>query len=500
MFAHDPGWEKRLRDAVQGGLTAEAAVSREQNLTRARMLHQPDAFWIERAHDLDDLSDRLLRILSGRTSANEDHANLPDDTILIARTMGPAELLDYDRTKLRGLIVEGGSGQSHVAIVAKALGLAAVGQAKRIIEHVSAGDAVIVDAESGEIHLRPSQDVVTSYSDKVRFRARRQKRYEALRDKPAITKDNVRISLQVNAGLQMDVPQMTEAGADGIGLFRTEFLFMLSQTFPRLQRQTNSYRAILEEAGNKPVVFRTLDIGGDKVLPYLDAVPEENPAIGWRAVRMSLDRSVILRTQLRALLRAAEQKELHIMVPMITATWEMIEVRKTLQKEWNFLIERGYGLPTKVHLGAMFEVPSLLFELDEFLPQVDFVSIGSNDLMQFFYAADRTNGRVVNRYDSLSPSLLRALKTLVEAAERHNVPVTVCGEMSGRPLEAMALIGLGIRSLSMPAAAIGPIKEMVRSLDCSQVRKRLDALLNEQQSDSIRTQLGKFSKESGIEI
>ncbi len=500
MFAHDPGWEQRLRDAVQGGLTAEAAVGRVQNLTRARMLHQPNAFWIERAHDLDDLSDRLLRILSGRPNSKHNHSDLPDDTILIARTMGPAELLDYDHTKLRGLIVEGGSDQSHVAIVAKALGLAAVGQAKRIIEHVSAGDAVIVDAESGEVHLRPSPDVVTSYVDKVQFRARRQKRYAALRDKPAVTKDGVEISLQVNAGLQMDVPQMFEAGADGIGLFRTELLFMLSQTFPRLDRQTNAYRAILEDAGDKPVVFRTLDIGGDKVLPYLDAVPEENPAMGWRAVRMSLDRTVLLRTQLRALLRAAAGKELHIMVPMITASWEMGEVRKILAREVEFLQRRDKDLPTKVNLGAMFEVPSLLFELDDFLPQTDFISIGSNDLMQFFYAVDRTNGRVANRYDSLSPALLRALKVLVTSAAKHNVPVTVCGEMSGRPLEALALIGLGIRSLSMPAAAVGPVKEMVRSLDCSNLSGKLNAILDKCSPRPIREELTTLAKKTGIKI
>ena len=500
MFAHDPGWEKRLRDAVRGGLTAEAAVSREQNLTRARMLHQHDAFWIERAHELDDLSDRLLRILSGRTDDENDRANLPDDTILIARTMGPAELLDYDRTKLRGLVVEGGSSQSHVAIVAKALGLAAVGQTKRIVEHVSPGDAVIVDAESGEVHLRPAPDVVTSYSDKVRFRAKRQKRYKSLRDKPATTKDNVQISLQVNAGLQMDVPQMAEAGADGIGLFRTEFLFMLSQTFPRLDRQTRAYRAIMDEAGGKPVVFRTLDIGGDKVLPYLDSVPEENPALGWRAVRMSLDRTVILRTQLRALIRAAGKKELHIMVPMVTASWEMTDVRKILNKELQFLRQRGHDLPKKVHLGAMFEVPSLLFELDEFLPQVDFVSIGSNDLLQFFFAADRTNGRIANRYDQLSHAPLHALKKVIDAAAKHKVPVTVCGEMSGRPLEAMALIGLGIRTLSMPAAAVGPIKEMVLSLDCRRVSERLNNILNDDRAEPIRAQLIKFAKEEGVDI
>jgi phosphotransferase system enzyme I (PtsP) len=357
MFAHDKGWERRLREAVEGGLTAEASVERVQNATRARMLRQNDPYWRERQRDLDDLSDRLLRILAGRITSADEPSALPPDAILVARTMGPAELLDYDRKRLRGLIVEDGSGQSHVAIVAKALGIAAVGQASGIVERVKAGDAAIVDATTGEVHLRPSTDVIAAYSDKVRFLARRQRQYRALRDVAAVTTDGVKVDLQINAGLLVDMPHLKDAGADGVGLFRTELLFMLSNTLPKVERQADSYRAIVARADGRPVVFRTLDIGGDKVLHYLRQPKEENPAMGWRAVRMGLDRPALLRTQVRALLRAAAGQELRVMIPMVSMATEMDEVRALVDKERKIMRARGHEAPKKVRLGAMIEVP-----------------------------------------------------------------------------------------------------------------------------------------------
>ena len=499
MFAHDKGWERRLREAVEGGLTAEAAVERVQNSTRARMLRQNDAYWRERQRDLADLSDRLLRILAGRITSADEPSKLPPDAILVARTMGPAELLDYDRKRLRGLIVEDGSGQSHVAIVAKALGIAAVGQARGVVERVNAGDAAIVDAITGEVHLRPSSDVIGAYSDKVRFLARRQRQYRALKDVPAVTADGVRVQLHINAGLLVDMPHLRESGADGVGLYRTELLFMLSSTLPKLERQVDSYRAIVARADGKPVIFRTLDIGGDKVLHYLRQPKEENPAMGWRAVRMGLDRPALLRTQLRALLRAAGGQELRVMIPMVSAAHEMDAVRALIEKERAIVVAKGYEAPKKVAVGAMIEVPCLLFELDALMKRVDFVSVGSNDLMQFMFAADRTNARVGSRYDSLSPAPLRALKALVKSAAKHDVPLTLCGEMAGRPIEALALIALGFRSLSMAPASIGPVKTMILSLDVARATKVVEDMLKKETRD-IRAQLASFAKAEGIEV
>jgi phosphotransferase system enzyme I (PtsP) len=499
MLAHDRGWLRRMKEAIERGMTAEAAVERVQNDTRARMLRQMDAYWRERLKDLDALSDRLLRVLSGSPRGHASVGDLPRDAVLVARSMGPADLLDYDRERLRGLVLEDSGRQSHVAIVARALGIAAVGDARGVMERVDAGNPIIVDADTGEVHIRPSSGVISAYGDKARFRARRQRKYRALRNQPAVTRDGQRVELHINAGLEMDVPHLAESGADGIGLFRTELQFMISATLPRLERQTQMYRAILDGAGGKPVVFRTLDVGGDKMLPYLRQPTEENPALGWRAMRLSLDRPGLLRTQVRALLRAAVGQQLRLMLPMVTTVGEVDVAHALIGREVELLNRRGIAGPSAVQIGVMIEVPSLLYELDALLPRVDFASVGSNDLMQYFFAADRNNTRVAARYDVLSAPPLRALAAIAEAARRHNRPLSLCGEMASRPLEAMALIGLGFRSISMAPAAVGPVKSMVLSLDTGALRQWLEA--NMRVSDgSLRGGLKRFAEEQGVEI
>ena len=498
MFAHDHGWRRRLDEALLTGLTAEAAVQRVRNDTRARMLRMPDPHARDRLHDIDDLSNRLLRLLAGGVGTAAA-GNLPQDAIVIARTMGPAELLDYDRHRLRGLVLEEGGTASHVAIVARALGIAALTQVKGVLETVDPGDAAIIDADSGELHVRPTQEVVSAYADKVRFRARRQAQYAALRGVPPVTLDNQRIALHINAGLLFDLPHLDQSGADGIGLFRTELQFMISSTFPRLEQQTRLYKAILDAAGDRPVVFRSLDVGGDKVLPYFRGSHEENPAIGWRAIRMVLDRPALFRTQIRALLRAAHGRELRIMLPMISDVSELKAARALIDRELMILKRHGRPEPKKLLVGAMIEVPALLWQLDRVLPLADFASVGSNDLMQFLFAADRGNVRVAERFDSLNPAGLKPLRQIVEAAERHGVPLNLCGEMAGRPLEAMAVIGLGFRSISMAPASVGPVKAMILSLDAGDLRERLDEWL-ESKSTSLREDLKRFAAEKGVQI
>jgi phosphotransferase system, enzyme I, PtsP len=499
MLAHDRGWLKRMTDAIKRGLTADAAVERVQNDTRARMLRHADPYWRERLKDLDELSDRLLRILSGRATSHKAMSGLPHDTILVARSMGPADLLEYDRSRLRGLVIEESSGQSHVAVVAKALGIAAIGQARGVMERIDAKDPMIVDADTGEVHIRPTSEVIAAYGDKARFRARRQRTYRALKDRPAVTKDGQRVALHINAGLLVDVPHLIESGADGIGLFRTELQFMISVTLPRLDRQTQMYRAIVVEAKDKPVVFRTLDVGGDKTLPYLRQPYEENPALGWRAIRMSLDRPGLFRTQIRALLRATAERELRLLLPMVTAVGEVEMARGLIERELEFLRRRGLPEPTRVMVGAMIEVPALLYELDALMPRVDFASVGSNDLLQYLFAADRNNARVAGRYDTLSAAALRALASIVEAARRHGKVLTLCGEMAGHPLEAMALIGLGFRSISMAPAAIGPVKSMILSLDAAAIERKVGDIL-EDGDGNIRGILKRFAEANDIDL
>ena len=476
MFADDKGWQRRLREAIITGLTAEAAVERVQNDARARLQRQKDPYLRERLHDLDDLANRLLHQLTGQPMTPAPDT-LPENSILVARTMGPAALLDYQRARLRGLVLEEGSAASHVAIVARALGIPVVGEAANITNLVEAGDPIIVDGGTGAIHLRPAPDVVASYGEKVRLRARRQEQYRDMRALPATTLDGVEIKLSMNAGLLIDVPQVAATNAASIGLFRTELQFMVSSRFPRMEAQASLYRAVLDGLPGLPVVFRTLDIGGDKVLPYMRNQPEDNPALGWRAIRIGLDRPALLRMQLRALIGAAAGRELNIMLPMVAAVEEIDAARDLLRREIKFCRARGAGLPSAIRLGVMIEVPSLLWQLDDVLKRADFLSVGSNDLAQYFFAADRDNHRVSNRYDVLSPPFLRALKSIVDAAMAVDKPVTLCGEIGGKPLEAMALVGLGYRHLSMSPSSIGPVKAMIRSLSCAALTDHLDARL-----------------------
>lgn len=499
MFAHDRGWLRRMKEAVNAGLTAEAAVERVQNDMRARMLRQGDSYWNERHRDFDDLSARLMRVLTGGDATLNMTSELPDDAIIVARTMGPADLLDYDRRKLRGLVIEEGGAQSHVAIVAKALRIPAIGQARRIIERADAGDDIIVDAEAGEIHLRPGAEVIDAYSDKARFRAKRQKQYGSLRDKPAKTRDGIDISLHINAGLLVDMGYLEESGAEGVGLFRTELQFMMSAAMPSLADQLKTYSSILDQAAERPVVFRALDIGGDKILPYMSQQREANPAMGWRAIRMTFDKPALFRLQMRALLRASVGRELRILIPMVAQSSEIDRAKELLQKERRRELALGNKVPGNIFLGAMIEVPSVLWDLDNLLQRVDFVSVGSNDLMQYFFAADRTNELVSSRYDALSLAPLRALRSIVEMAQRYDTPLTLCGEMAGQPLAAMALIGLGFRSISMAPASIGPVKAMIRSLPAAQLQQETAEWLSSGAND-LRRKFLQFARDADVEL
>ncbi len=475
MFANDRGWVNRLTEAIENGLSAEAAVERVQNDTRARMLRQTDPYIRDRLHDLDDLANRLLRVLTNTNQQGQ--RELPDNAILVARNMGPAELLEYDRKKLRGLVLEEGGSTAHVAIVARSLGLVAVGQADSIVSMCETGDDIIIDGPAGQVHLRPTPDVEQTYIDKVRISAKRRAHYAALKDKPSVTKDGVDITLLHNSGLVADLPMLDDTGASGVGLFRTELQFMIASKLPRLQEQVDLYAEAMAIAGDRPIVFRLLDIGGDKVVPYLRSMAEENPAMGYRSIRLGLDRPGLLRTQVRALLLAARGRPLKILVPMVTETFEFRQTKLVVFKEMERLRRAGEPVPSQLELGAMVEVPSLLFELDQIMPEADFVSIGSNDLVQFLTAADRANPRVSKSYDPIGLPRLRAIRLVVDAARRHNKPVTMCGELAGRPMEALALMAIGMTRLSMGPASIGPIKEMVLNLDLKPIQDSVAAAL-----------------------
>ncbi len=500
MFAYDRKWVGRLREAVHSGLTAEAAVERVRNEHRARLMKSRDPYLRARLHDLEDLANRLLRALSGE-ALGPGNKNISDDAIIFAREIGPAELLDYDRDKLRGIVLEEGSASSHTAIICRAIGIPLIGRAEGVLDLIETGDLVLVDGKEGIAYIRPLDTQVAGFKMRQNIAGEMSRAYEEMKFTPAKTIDGRHISLQLNAGLLVDLPQLDQAGADGIGLFRTEFQFMVSEFMPRLKEQTELYRKAIEAAGDRPVTFRTLDLGGDKILPYMDPVPEENPAIGWRAIRIALDRPGLMRYQLRALVAAAAGRHLKVMFPMVATVDEFIQARALFDREVERAKKLGLELPQKIEVGVMLETPSLAWQVRSVCDHADFVSVGANDLMQFFFAADRDNARVSDRYDPLHPAAVSILKFIADGCIRNDVPVSVCGAIAGRPLEALTLVAMGYDQLSMPVTGIGPVKAALLKLDAEKLRERLEPHISiNSRLSTLRDIVREFCLEEGIPI
>ena len=501
MFAYDEGWSRRINEAIDSGLTAEAAIERVQQRMRARMQEIDDPLLQERMHDLEDLSNRLLRIVSGRMGTAAQ-SGLNRDTVLVARNLGPADLLEYDRRRLKGVLLEEGSLTSHMVIVARAIGVPVIGRLHDIRHSVEEGETILVDGDAGSVIIRPTRPLLTGFEHRMAVSQKRRAEFAAVRTLPAKTRDGVQVSVMVNAGLAEDAATLPMSGADGIGLFRTEFQFLVSATLPGRDRQQRLYTKVLESAGDRPVVFRTVDIGGDKALPYLTDEAEEqaeNPAMGWRALRLSLDRSTLMKAQARALIEASGGRVLRVMFPMVSEPWEYEQARALFEKQVQWAARAKRPVPSRIEFGAMLEVPSLAETLDQLLPRVDFISIGTNDLTQFLFAADRSDPRLAQRYDWLSPAILRFLKRVLDASRAAGVPARVCGEMAGRPLEAMALIGIGAENFSITPAGVGPVKAMVRSLDAAAVRTRLGQLLARPPKD-MRKALTDWARRHSVTI
>jgi len=497
LFAHDPGWETRLVEAVRTGLSAEAAVDRVRREHRARLESARDSLLRERLHDLEDLENRLLRLLAG------DHGSgrkAPPGSILVASRIGPAELLEYREAELAAIALEEAGAGSHAAIVARAMGIPAVGGLEGLVTRAEDGDLMIIDGDSGMVHIRPEAEIVTSFQGRVAISEQRLAELSRLRDEPARSLDGVDIDLLINAGLSFDLDHLDEVGAKGVGLFRTEFQFMASETMPGLDEQATFYRSVIERAGEKPVTFRTIDLGGDKIAPFMGRRErEENPALGWRALRMALDHPFFFRRQLRALIRASRGRTLSLMFPMVTTVEEFELARRLLDSEMEWAVKFGRDLPERLYVGAMVETPSLAFSIDSLKGKADFLSVGTNDLMQFFFAADRDNARLTGRYDMLSRPAMRLMQRMRQSADEAGLPITVCGEAAGKTLEALALTALGYRRLSMQASRIAPIKLLVRSVDVSQMAPRVQAALDGGDW-SLRNAMLSIAQDFGVKI
>ena len=501
MFAYDEGWSRRIIEAIDTGLTAEAAIERVQQRTRMRMRQIDDPLLADRMHDLEDLSNRLLRTVSGQMGTAASHG-LRSDTILIARNLGPAELLEYDKRRLKGVILEEGSLTAHVVIVARAMGIPVLGRVRGLRGAVRDGDPLLLDADQGNATVRATPPMVEAFEARFAKSKERQASYAKLRDVEPFTRDGTRIMVMMNAGLRDDMPALAQTGADGVGLFRTEFQFLVSATLPARERQTRLYRDVLDTAGDRPVVFRTVDIGGDKVLPYLrhnNGEHEENPAMGWRALRVALEREGLLKVQARALLEAAAGRTLNVMFPMVSEPWEFDAAHAVFESQRKYLKGLKKPLPDAIRYGAMLEVPALAETLDLLAPKLSFLSIGTNDLTQFLFAADRSNPKLAERYDWLSVAIMRFLRRVQTNLVGHPVDVTVCGEMGGRRLEALALLGIGIRRLSITPAAVGPIKELVRKVDLAEIGEAMTQWLSAP-PPNLRLALVEWAEARGIDV
>ena len=480
MFANSKSWLKRMEEDIESGLSAEAAVEKEQSTVRARMSRVADAYLRDRLHDLDDLSNRLLRILTGQ--GNSDHTDFPESPILVARNIGPGELLEYGRN-LKGIVLEEGSVGGHATIIARAMAIPLIINASAITTEALNGDHVLVDGDQGIVHLRPDDNVKNAFSEKIAMQSKKLERYQKLKDVPAVSKDGITINLMMNAGLMGDLPSLENSGAEGVGLFRTELQFLARNSIPKRGELAALYSRVLDAAGQKKVIFRTLDVGSDKVLPYMRPTDEPNPALGWRAIRLGLDKPGIMKMQLQAFFRAANLRNISIMFPMIAQFGEFIQARELLKTVLENESKMGHSIPKNVEIGAMLETPSLVFAPKQFFELADFISIGGNDLKQFFYAADRENERVRKRYDTLNVSFLNLIKQIVIRCEETSTPLSFCGEDAGKPLEAVCLLAMGIRTLSMRPASIGAVKALIRDINIIELRRVIDqALVSGEQS------------------
>lgn len=501
MFAYDEGWGRRINEAIDAGLTAEAAIERVQQHTRMRMREIDDPLLQDRMHDLEDLANRLLRIVSGQlgTAATQ---GLRRDAILVAKNLGPAELLEYDSRRLKGVVLEEGSLTAHVVIVARAMGVPVLGRVRGLRGIVREGDEILLDANAGTATVRPAQSVAEAFDTRFAKSKEKQAVYAKLRDVEPFTRCGTRIQVMMNAGLRDDISNLNLVGADGIGLFRTEFQFLVSATLPQREKQLRLYRDVLDAAGDRPVIFRTVDIGGDKAVPYLrsdEAENDENPAMGWRALRLALEREGLLKVQARALLEAASGRSLNVMFPMVSEPWEFDAAKAVFEEQLAYLKGQRKILPESIRYGAMLEVPALAEVLDLLIPRLSFLSVGTNDLTQFLFAADRANPKLAERYDWLSPAILRFLRRIAQATVGRDVDLGVCGEMGGRQLEALALLGLGFRRLSITPVSVGPIKELVRQVDLKEITDAMTAWLSSPPPD-MRAALGDWAAERGINV
>ncbi len=454
-----------------------------------------DAYFAERTHDLYDVSRRVIKFLSQLRHPQGD--TIPAGSIVVANDLGPADTAQLRRDKVAAFVTNAGGPASHTAIMAKALQIPAVVGLDFITHYVRSGDFLIVDGSLGHVILNPTEEQIRFYRERAEEWRRSREGLEEFRTLPAETLDGTRIQMEANIEFGSELDLALSQGAEGIGLFRTEYFFIDRKSLPSESEQEEAYTMVLAAMDGRPVVFRTLDVGGDKIANSIPTPPEANPFLGLRALRLSLAYPELFRCQVRPMLRAARGRELKILLPMVSCLEEVWEARRLIDEAMADVETEGRGLPERVLVGAMIEIPAAALQADVLAAELDFLSIGTNDLVQYTLAVDRVNKLVGHLYQQAHPAVLQLIHRVVRAADARGVPVSVCGEMASDPLLAMVLVGLGVRSLSMSPQLIPPVKKLLRSMNVSALEELAERLLHLSTPTEARAALEEAFREHG---
>lgn len=479
MFLADPEFVGAMAQQIEGSeVNAEVAVDEvSQTFINMFSAMEDNPYMQERAADIKDVSERLLSILLGVTVNSP--TSISEEVIVVAHDLTPSDTAQLNRNFVKAFVTNIGGRTSHSAIMARSLEIPAIVGTKSIVDQVQDGQMIIVDANEGQVILNPTDEELAEYRNKIEAIANQKTAWAKLIDSPSMSKDGHQVELAANIGTPKDLDGVISNGAEGIGLYRTEFLYMDASDFPTEDEQFEAYKEVLETMKGKPVVVRTMDIGGDKELPYLDLPEEMNPFLGYRAIRISLEETEMFKTQLRALLRASAYGDLRIMFPMIASIQEFRDAKALLEESKAELIAESVEVSDSIQVGIMIEIPAAAVLADQFAKEVDFFSIGTNDLIQYTMAADRMNEQVSYLYQPYHPSVLRLIKFVIDAAHKEGKWAGMCGEMAGETLALPLLLGMGLDEFSMSASSVLKIRSLLTEIDYQAAQDLADKVLNQ---------------------
>ncbi|WHE07503.1 phosphoenolpyruvate--protein phosphotransferase [Thermoanaerobacterium thermosaccharolyticum] len=484
MLANDPELYDSVINMIKTEhVTADNAVNNVIEQHASMMESLDDKYLKERAVDLRDVGSRIINNLLGIVNVNL--SELDEDVIIIAKDLTPSDTATMKKDKVLGFATDVGGRTLHTAIMARSLEIPAVVGTGNVTQNVAGGEIAIVDGSEGIVIINPSDDILKEYEDKLNKYKIRIEKLKELKDLPAVTTDGKQSMLVANIGTPKDVEGALKNGAEGIGLFRTEFLYMNRNDFPSEEEQFEAYKYVAEKMNGKPVTIRTLDIGGDKKLPYLNMPDEMNPFLGYRAIRLCLDEKEMFKTQLRALLRASAYGNILIMYPMISSVVEVRKANAILNEVKEELDAKGIKYDKNIKVGIMVEIPSAAVTADILAKEVDFFSIGTNDLCQYTLAVDRMNERIKDYYKPFNPAILRLIKNVIDASHKEGIFTAMCGEMAGDPLTTVILLGLGLDEFSMSASSIPNIKNIIRNVSYEKAKEFTEMVLNMSTPDEI---------------